>query len=113
MSNQQPHPITTSAFATALTALPLSSLHAKAAELRNSLHHLRSSNVQLRSFLAEQGSRRGDWGGDGDGSGGIGNEDEEDTAVYTDAIVENESLMARLVVRIGLLRREEIGRAHV
>ena len=102
MSNQQPHPITTSAFATALTALPLSSLHAKAAELRNSLHHLRSSNAQLRTFLAEQGSPRGV------GGSGVGNEQEEDMAVYADAIIENEALMARLVVRIGLLRREVV-----
>lgn len=43
-------PITARAFATAIEELPISTLHLKAAELRNSLAHLEYSNAQLEPF---------------------------------------------------------------
>ena len=43
-------------FAEALRDLPISSLYAKAAELRNSIQHLAASNAQLKEF-AEAGDR--------------------------------------------------------
>ncbi len=79
-------PITAAAFAAALPALPLSSLHAKAAELRNSIGHLRSSNAQLEPFAAA---------GDAD---------------CAEAIAENELVLRRMRERIELLRREVEGR---
>ncbi|KAL8771115.1 MAG: hypothetical protein Q9209_003286 [Squamulea sp. 1 TL-2023] len=75
-------PISQDRFAEAIADLPIGNLHAKAAELRNSIAHLVHSNEQLQPFAD-----------DGD----------QDCA---DAIKENEEVMARMVVRIGLLRRE-------
>lgn len=43
-------PITARAFAAAIEELPISTLHLKAAELRNSLAHLEYSNAQLEPF---------------------------------------------------------------
>ncbi|KAF4534327.1 hypothetical protein DIS24_g7983 [Lasiodiplodia hormozganensis] len=75
-------PITPAAFAEAIKELTLPSLHAKAAELRNSIYHLRRSNVQLQPF-ADEGDR--------------------DCA---EAIKENEEVMARMEDRIELLKLE-------
>lgn len=75
-------PISPAAFAEAIKELTLPSLHAKAAELRNSIYHLRRSNVQLQPF-ADEGDR--------------------DCA---DAIKENEEVMARMEDRIELLKLE-------
>lgn len=75
-------PITPAAFAEAIKELTLPSLHAKAAELRNSIYHLRRSNVQLQPF-ADEGDR--------------------DCA---EAIRENEEVMARMEDRIELLKLE-------
>lgn len=79
-------PITPARFAAALPALPLSALHAKAAELQNAIAHLRSSNVQLREFAD---------GGD---------------AECADAMRENEEVIARMQERIALVRQEVEGR---
>lgn len=49
----QAAPISPERFAAALRDLPLSSLHAKAAEIRNSMAHLRGSNDQLQPLAAE------------------------------------------------------------
>ena len=49
-------PISPARFAAALPSLPLSNLHLKAAELRNSIAHLEYSNLQLQP-LAEEGDR--------------------------------------------------------
>ena len=79
-------PIPPARFAAALRDLPLSSLHAKAAELRNSIDHLLSSNKELELF-AEAGDK--------------------DCA---EAIMENEEVIRRMEERISLLRMEVEGR---
>ncbi|MCJ1421327.1 hypothetical protein MMC32_007690 [Xylographa parallela] len=88
MSSNAP-PITPARFAAALPDLPLSSLHAKAAELRNSIAHLEASNDQLRPFADE---------GDPD---------------CADAIHENEEVMKRMSDRIVLLKAEVEGRGFL
>ncbi|KAL1633698.1 hypothetical protein SLS58_011000 [Diplodia intermedia] len=75
-------PITPAAFADAIKELTVPSLHAKAAELRNSIYHLRRSNLQLQPFADD---------GDGD---------------CAEAIRENEEVMARMEDRIELLKLE-------
>lgn len=79
-------PIPPARFAAALRDLPLSSLHAKAAELRNSIAHLLSSNEELKPFAAA---------GDKD---------------CAEAITENEEVIRRMEERISLLRIEVEGR---
>ena len=74
-------PIGPAAFALALQDLPLSNLHAKAAELQNSISHLYESNIQLVPFA----------------------EDDPDCA---GAIGENEEVVKRMEERIHLLRAE-------
>jgi hypothetical protein len=49
-------PISAARFAAALPDLPLSSLHAKAAEIQNSIAHLKQSNSQLKQY-AEEGDK--------------------------------------------------------
>ncbi|KAL8803452.1 MAG: hypothetical protein Q9182_003149 [Xanthomendoza sp. 2 TL-2023] len=75
-------PISHDRFAEAIADLPIGNLHAKAAELRNSIAHLVQSNEQLQPF-AEDGDR--------------------DCA---DAIGENQEVMHRMEARIALLKRE-------
>ncbi|KAL8908259.1 MAG: hypothetical protein Q9171_005539 [Xanthocarpia ochracea] len=75
-------PISQERFAEAIADLPIGNLHAKAAELRNSIAHLVHSNEQLQPFADD---------GDQD---------------CLDAIRENEEVVARMVSRIALLRRE-------
>ncbi|EGP91670.1 uncharacterized protein MYCGRDRAFT_29629, partial [Zymoseptoria tritici IPO323] len=75
-------PIPADLFALALHDLPLDSVHAKSAELRNSLAHLLESNIQLRPFAAA---------GDAD---------------CVEAIAENEVVMKRFEERIALCRAE-------
>lgn len=79
-------PIPLNRFAEAITALPLSNLHFKAAELRNSIAHLEYSNLQLQPFAEE---------GDQD---------------CKDAIAENEEVMGRMKERIECLKKEVEGR---
>ncbi|MCJ1287860.1 hypothetical protein MMC26_007212 [Xylographa opegraphella] len=88
MSSHAP-PITPARFAAALPDLPLSSLHAKAAELRNSITHLQASNDQLKPFADE---------GDAD---------------CAEAIRENEDVMKRMRERIVLLQAEVEGRGFL
>ena len=75
-------PISQDRFAEAIADLPIGNLHAKAAELRNSVAHLMRSNEQLQPF-ADDGDRE-----------------------CADAMKENQQVLARMVVRIGLLKRE-------
>ncbi|MCJ1254291.1 hypothetical protein MMC24_002105 [Lignoscripta atroalba] len=82
-------PISPARFAAALPALPLSSLHAKAAELRNSVAHLEKSNEELQSFADE---------GDGD---------------CAEAIEENKEVVMRMNERVELLRTEVEGRGYL
>jgi len=85
---QQPQvtatPITNARFAAALTDLSIASLHAKAAELRNSLYHLRHSNAQLQPF-ADSGDRD-----------------------CKEAIAENEAVMVRFRERVDMLKVEVV-----
>lgn len=69
-------------FAEAIAELPLGNLHAKAAELRNSIAHLVSSNQQLQQY-AENGDK--------------------DCA---DAVLENNEVIGRMEMRISLLKSE-------
>ncbi|EON67444.1 hypothetical protein W97_06698 [Coniosporium apollinis CBS 100218] len=80
------NPIPPERFALALTELPLGSLHAKAAELRNSIAHLRHSNEQLTPY-ARDGDRE-----------------------CADAIRENEEVISRMEERVALLKAEVEGR---
>ncbi|KAI9710914.1 MAG: hypothetical protein M1820_002349 [Bogoriella megaspora] len=80
------NPIPPERFALAISDLPLSSLHAKAAEIRNSIAHLSYSNEQLQPFADD---------GDAD---------------CADAIRENEQVVQRMEERIQLLRAEVEGR---
>lgn len=84
-------PISPGAFAEALKDLPLSTLHLKAAELRNSIAHLDYSNEQLKPFA-------------------LGTEGGAPDPDCADAISENEIVIARMQERIALLRAEVEGR---
>ena len=75
-------PIPPHRFAEAIKELPLSNLHSKAAEIRNSISHLKASNQQLKSY-ADDGDR--------------------DCA---EAIQENVSVIQRMEERIRLLKVE-------
>jgi hypothetical protein len=84
-------PIPPARFAAALKDLPLSTLHLKAAELRNSIAHLDYSNEQLKPFAD-------------------GTENGEPDQDCVDAIRENEIVIERMQERIRLLREEVEGR---
>lgn len=79
-------PISPTRFSAALPDLPLDSLHAKAAEIRNGITHLQSSNDQLREY-AEAGD-----------------------VDCRQAIEENEEVIARMRHRLELLKLEVQGR---
>ena len=79
-------PITPERFAEAIKELPLANLHFKAAEIRNSITHLVSSNQQLQPFVDE---------GDPD---------------CIDAVQENLVVIQRMEERILLLKGEVEGR---
>lgn len=73
-------------FAAALPALPLDALHAKAAELQNSLQHLRLSNAQMLPFAD------------------AGDQD------CKEAMFENLAVMGRMNERVAMIRVEVEGR---
>ena len=75
-------PISPARFARALEALPLDALHAKAAELSNSISHLKSSNEQMLPFA------------------------DEGDDVCREAMFENLTVIGRMNERISLLRAE-------
>ena len=75
-------PIPAQRFAKAIKELPLANLHFKAAEIRNSIAHLLSSNQQLQSFA---------------------NEGDSDCA---EAIQENVVVIQRMEERVSLLKME-------
>jgi hypothetical protein len=83
-------PISPARFAEALKDLPLSTLHLKAAELRNSIAHLDYSNQELKPFA------------DGTEPSANGQPDQD----CVDAIKENEIVIARMQERIALLKAE-------
>lgn len=76
-------PISHTRFAAALEDLPVSSLHAKISELRNSIAHLEKSNKDLEDFV-----RR-----------------ENDKDCY-EALMENKEVIKRMEERITLVKKE-------
>ncbi|MCJ1482995.1 hypothetical protein MMC06_003161 [Schaereria dolodes] len=82
-------PISPARFAAALPALPLSSLHAKATELSNSITHLEQSNKELEIFA---------------------NDGDKDCA---EAIGENKDVIVRMEERIALLKAEVEDRGYL
>ncbi|KAI7270917.1 hypothetical protein KC345_g7306 [Hortaea werneckii] len=80
------NPVDPARFALALESLPIDSLHAKAAEIQNSISHLRSSNAQMLPFAEEQ--------------------DDQDCK---EAMFENLTVIGRMNERIRLLKAE-VGR---
>lgn len=78
-------PISAARFAAALESLSVSSLHAKAAELRNNIAHLEKSNAELEEYVRA----------------------EDDQELY-EAILENREVIARMEERIELLRKEVV-----
>ncbi|RDW94547.1 hypothetical protein BP5796_00310 [Coleophoma crateriformis] len=82
--SQEALPISPARFAEAIKDLPISTLHLKAAELRNSIAHLDYSNEQLLPFTE-------------------GTEPDQDCV---DAIRENEVVIQRMQERIELLKKE-------
>jgi hypothetical protein len=93
MSNEA-IPISPARFAAALKDLPLSNLHLKAMEIRNSIAHLDYSNEQLKPFA------------NGTDPSANGHADQD----CIDAIKENEIVIARMQERIALLKTEVEGR---
>lgn len=87
-------PISPSRFAEAIKDLPLSALHLKVLELRNSIAHLDYSNEQLRPFAEGTATPLG--GGDD------GRPDQD----CVDAIRENEVVIDHMAERIRLVRQE-------
>lgn len=83
-------PISHARFSSAIKDLPLGNLYSSAAELRNSIAHLRSSNEQLGPFAS--------------------GEDADQDCV--DAIKENEEVIERMVARIEILKGEVEGRRY-
>lgn len=79
-------PITPHQFAEAIKELPLANLHFKAAEIRNAISHLQSSNQQLKQYA-----------------------DDGDTDCK-EAIEENVVVVRRMEERILLLKEEVEGR---
>ena len=75
-------PISAASFAEAIQDLPLGNLHSKAAEIRNSMLHLITSNEQLQTFADE---------GDQD---------------CAEALQENVDVLSRMEIRVSLLKQE-------
>lgn len=90
-------PIAPARFAAALVDLSLPTLHLKLLEIRNSISHLRTSNIQLLPFAL----------GTETAIGAAPGEPDPDCA---DAIRENEAVIARMQDRIALIRSEVEGR---
>lgn len=78
-------PITSARFSKALEDLPISSLHAKVNELRNSISHLQKSNKELEEYVRQ----------------------EDDKECY-EALVENREVIRRMEERIELVKKEII-----
>jgi hypothetical protein len=89
-------PISPSRFAEALKSLPLSTLHLKVLELRNSIAHLDYSNEQLRPFAL----------GTSQPIGSSPSEPQQPDQDCIDAIRENEQVISRMEERIRLVRAE-------
>ena len=86
-------PISPTAFAEAITELPLESLHAEAAKLQNDINKLLESNAALEAEKAV--------------------ETEEGVKFLDEVIVENEGVVKSKEERIGLLKVEVEKRGQV
>jgi hypothetical protein len=105
-------PISPTRFAAALTDLPLSTLHLKVLELRNSIAHLDYSNEQLRPFAEGTATTTTTTTTTGP-STTTSSETQTQTQGPSepdpdclDAIRENEAVIARMQARIALVRAE-------
>ncbi|KAL2130319.1 hypothetical protein VTI74DRAFT_6645 [Chaetomium olivicolor] len=102
-------PITPARFAAALPDLPLSSLHLKLLELRNSIAHLDYSNEQLRPYAEGTATATSSQPppqqhhAEGQTQERPRGEPDQDCI---DAIRENEEVIARMQERIRLVREE-------
>ncbi|EAQ92589.1 hypothetical protein CHGG_00824 [Chaetomium globosum CBS 148.51] len=104
-------PISPTRFAAALTDLPLSTLHLKVLELRNSIAHLDYSNEQLRPFAegtatATATSTSTTTTAPPQQAPSSTTATAEPDADCADAIRENEGVIARMQERIALVRAE-------
>ncbi|KAJ5714244.1 uncharacterized protein N7483_011425 [Penicillium malachiteum] len=84
----EPLSISPTAFAEAITELPISALYNKVFELRNSIAHLHRSNSELRLFVLES------------------TESEQDKKELGEYITENEGVIVSMNERVALLRTE-------
>jgi hypothetical protein len=91
-------PISPSRFAEALKSLPLSTLHLKVLELRNSIAHLDYSNEQLRPFALGTSQPIS--------SPSDPSQPQQPDQDCIDAIRENEQVISRMEERIRLVRAE-------
>ncbi|KAK4128168.1 hypothetical protein N657DRAFT_638577 [Parathielavia appendiculata] len=98
-------PITPTRFAAALRDLPVSSLHLKVLELRNSIAHLDYSNEQLRPF-AEGTATALSPNTQQQAQGGAQQPQPQPDQDCVDAIKENEQVIERMQERIRLVRHE-------
>jgi hypothetical protein len=78
-------PIAPARFASALNDLPISSLYAKHAELKNNIVHMESSNKQLEDFAR----------------------DNDDRDCY-EALLENRQVIKRFLERIDMIKKEVV-----
>jgi len=92
-------PISPAAFAEAIKDLPISSLHLKVLEIRNSIAHLDYSNEQLRPFAEGTEAVLGP-------SSGQGPAQAQPDQDCIDAIKENEAVIERMLARIDLIKAE-------
>jgi hypothetical protein len=111
-------PISPTRFAAALTDLPLSTLHLKVLELRNSIAHLDYSNEQLRPFAEGTATTTTTTTTSPSTSNSSTTQTQTSTQTSTeqvrgepdpdclDAIRENEAVIARMQARIALVRAE-------
>jgi hypothetical protein len=76
-------PISTPRFAAALSDLPISSLYAKHAELKNNIAHMETSNKQLEDYAR----------------------DNDDRDCY-EALLENRQVIRKFLERIELIKKE-------
>ncbi|KAM3085979.1 hypothetical protein ACMFMG_003029 [Clarireedia jacksonii] len=84
-------PISPARFASALKDLPMSTLHLKAAEIRNSIAHLDYSNEEMKPFA------------EGRAPECVNGEKDQDCV---DAIKENEVVIERMNERLNMLKAE-------
>jgi hypothetical protein len=90
-------PISTAQFRQAIEDLPLENLYTKAAEIENSITHLRNSNRQLQEY---SDSIKNDATLDGETKEEVGDKE------CLEAIQENSAVIRRQEERVGLLREE-------